>query len=468
MKVFGRFLIGAFGLGLFAYTCARAFTISITHDEALTFLNYVPKSWLGIALYEPPYIPNSHLLNTLLIKLFTLFIEPTAGTVRLPNLLAHLFYLYFSYRIATKFSSAFIVVTCFVLLNLNVYLLDFFGMARGYGLAMGFTVASIYYLLDYYKNLKNKSIALALILGALAVYSQFTFLNYYASLLALANIIFLIRLSPFKLKQWLVFNIWPLVISVLLALLIIIPLRNVQTELFGGQHGFFWKNTINTLIWAFMYLSNDAWVQPLSYLLAGITLASAALLVFQFSQKKVSPFLLVSLGLAILMSFSTVAQKLLFGIPYLGFRTALLYFIPYLLVIVSFFDALIKTFPRFSPVPYVLSGTFMLGFAANFIAHANFTHTIEWKYDSCSHLIINQLEKLNSSEVKVELAAAWQHQPALKFYKQTQNLNWLEVVDIDKVNEADYWYYLPDARVDPLGKELIFRCDNHSSVYREL
>lgn len=69
--------------------------------------------------------------------------------LRLPNLLAHVVYLHASARVALKARGLVLTVGCFLLLNAHPYLLDFFGLARGYGLACGLMMMSLWQVVRY-------------------------------------------------------------------------------------------------------------------------------------------------------------------------------------------------------------------------------------------------------------------------------------------------------------------------------
>ena len=72
----------------------------------------------------------------------------------------------------------------FILLNTNPFVLDFFSLARGYGLAGGLMMASLYCLMRYMQSPKNTGLWLALcyISAGLAAMANFTWLNYMLSM----------------------------------------------------------------------------------------------------------------------------------------------------------------------------------------------------------------------------------------------------------------------------------------------
>ena len=81
------------GLLLFGYILARAIILPITHDESGTCLVFSTQSVSDIVSYAQP-IPNNHILNTLLVKLFSQLFGWHPLIVRLPNVLAFVLYFF--------------------------------------------------------------------------------------------------------------------------------------------------------------------------------------------------------------------------------------------------------------------------------------------------------------------------------------------------------------------------------------
>ncbi|HEY2842512.1 MAG TPA: hypothetical protein VGJ09_02635 [Bryobacteraceae bacterium] len=118
----------------------RACTQSLTVDETDTYLWFVAKS--ASRVWEP--FPNNHLLNSLLMWVFTHSFGPSSLTLRLPALCGAALYIAISYflsrGITDRFSLQFPVFICLVY---NPFILDFMSAARGYSLANAFLLAAI-------------------------------------------------------------------------------------------------------------------------------------------------------------------------------------------------------------------------------------------------------------------------------------------------------------------------------------
>ncbi|MFP4469328.1 MAG: ArnT family glycosyltransferase, partial [Bacteroidales bacterium] len=181
-----RYIILAIGILLLIYTFVRASLLSITHDEALIYLKSLDASLWGIFNYK--VLPQDHMINTLLIKLSMMLFPDTPFFLRLPNLLGHVIYIVASYFIAIRFTDRKMSVIAFILLNLNPYLLDFFSIARGYGLSTSFTLVSIYFTILFARTERTKHLLLSYVFAVAAVLTVFSLLIYFVALLGWTGI----------------------------------------------------------------------------------------------------------------------------------------------------------------------------------------------------------------------------------------------------------------------------------------
>lgn len=127
-------------LFVFLITIVRSIKMSITFDEALTYLNFVNHKWS----WTSQTIANNHLLNTIFIMLLTKItnLRFNEFIMRIPNLIFYIVYIIYTYKISKLYKNKFIVVN---VLLLNYATNEFFGLARGYGIASAFVLIAIYY-----------------------------------------------------------------------------------------------------------------------------------------------------------------------------------------------------------------------------------------------------------------------------------------------------------------------------------
>ena len=84
-------------IALVVFDIYKAAHASFTIDESDTYLHWVNSSFMDIISYANPGT-NNHILNTLLMKLFQALFGTSELILRLPNILAHILYLIFSFK----------------------------------------------------------------------------------------------------------------------------------------------------------------------------------------------------------------------------------------------------------------------------------------------------------------------------------------------------------------------------------
>ncbi len=133
---------------IFAYVAMRAATIAITHDEALTYAWHVTGGWRDIVLFRTTGLPdNNHVLFTLLCKISVKLFGVSELTLRLPSILGCLLYLIGLNLSLRRIIPGWRQVLGVLAAGTNPYVLDFLGLARGYGLGLGFTMIALNELL---------------------------------------------------------------------------------------------------------------------------------------------------------------------------------------------------------------------------------------------------------------------------------------------------------------------------------
>lgn len=107
-------------------------------------------------------------------------------SLRLPNVLAGVLYLIGCFLIFNNTNKNWLNIFGLLLLTSNPYIIEFFSLARGYGLSFGFMLLSIYYLLKAENQILASSqilkyVALTLLFAIGALYSNLSTINYLIS-----------------------------------------------------------------------------------------------------------------------------------------------------------------------------------------------------------------------------------------------------------------------------------------------
>ena len=166
-------------LGVVLYVGIRSSSVPFTHDEAANYSGFIRGGILPLFNIDEA---SNHFLNTWLEKISFVFFGNHEFTLRLPSFAG-----LFIFLISGFFSLGFLKRPLFKILGaailvLNPYVLDFFSLARGYGLALGCLSASIYHALRAWRDHDNSSLAKALLWAGLATLANLTFLNVFVAL----------------------------------------------------------------------------------------------------------------------------------------------------------------------------------------------------------------------------------------------------------------------------------------------
>lgn len=447
-----------FSLGLlfFTYVFTRSILVGITFDEAWTIGAFVRGSFYNIFVCEP-IIANNHVLNSFLIKLIYSFGQETVFLARLPNLISMVVYLYFSYKICTTFFEPLLGLSLYLLLISNPFLLDFFGLARGYGLALGFLMASIFFLLKFRETSNSQAGIFSLALGSLAVLSNFTFLFFWVGLFTVIQLVFFMN-KKFVWKniktnypRFLSFNI---LISLVIISLIYFPiqkLRAVDGLWYGGDIGFYQDTLLSLTAYSLGNLiSLDGTVLILNMFLFLFFLA----FLFSFFQKTKmilqSP-IWIFLFLILIPFGVNIFTHYFFGTKYLINRTALFYY-PLLMIGFAFFV-------RENRWPHTL--VFMRGSILifsflslfNFYQNSNLYCTINWPFDSRTKEVLNYINEKGKQENKVFiLDSTVMFSSALKYYHWKKKYKYVvyakeQTDNLDK-SLADYFLFYEKSLVE--------------------
>lgn len=123
---------------VFCFHVWRAATTSITTDEAFTFNEFVAPPLLQILT---TYDANHHVLHSLLCKATLLLLGKGELRFRLPALLGTLLYFWSIWRLTRqRLGDTPLMAATALLLAVHAGLIDYFSLARGYSLGMGFLV----------------------------------------------------------------------------------------------------------------------------------------------------------------------------------------------------------------------------------------------------------------------------------------------------------------------------------------
>lgn len=433
---------------LFLIILYKVVEVPVTHDEVPAAMFYSKFSFLQIMMF-PDNIPNNHILNTLCTKLCIILFGREQWAIRFPNLISFIFFSWGAWRIISHlFTKDSWFVLPALILFVNPYLLDFFGLCRGYGMSDAILTLSVSFLVSGFMHSKNKHIWISFILAVLASYANFTLLIFFASN-GLLSLFYFIKKTGWNGKLLNQVGLLAL-IGILYLALIAIPIYKMhQTNEFQywTSNGFY-KETISSLIHNWKYDSliltqiRTNIVAFFIYTIVFINMAVIAKLFIQ-SETKYSVFekpVFTSTCLLLLTVAINIIQTRFLDTPNLNGRTALLFYPLFSNVLVSAMALIKSEHPVFSKILPVF--VFIIGLI-NLTHRTSLSSVNEWSYDKDNLKVTSYLKEKSAGE-KVSLKTSWFFNPSLRFYADTGKIPWIELYgydkNIDANTDADYYY----------------------------
>lgn len=445
-------LIGILGLVFWSLSIYKASHSAFTHDESFTYITYVKKSVIGIVSMQPPVSANNHILNSLSMKVIDKLMSPNPFNLRIPNILGHLLFIVFSALIINDFRNNYFKVAGFILLNSNIYLIDLFSLARGYGLSLGLLMIHWYYLIKLITEPRHKTnFKFMLIALFLAIASNFSII-YYALSLSIIYVFYEVKKrTEVKKPYFLMVNLnskFLIVTMILFIAFLYEPIRKLvkfNQLYFGGTNNFF-DDTIYSLVF---YSSTSAiqneFIIKIIYVLVVIAIGLIFLrLLFKLFKNQIEAKSNLFAGSFILVMIIQIILFYLFNTKYLIQRTAVFLIPLFTIAILSIINE----------AGYSL-GYFLITFVALFLFYITVQYTplnksLNWTYDADNENVINDLENIYAnaySRKKLNLGIDWIFHPSLNYYRLTSNAgNWLDTLDREGYENKKFNYYFVESQ----------------------
>jgi len=440
-------------LVIFAYIAAKATVSSFTHDESFSYLRYVSHGFMDLVSNKDAYT-NNHILNTLCMKYSEMVFGNSALALRLPNLLLLVVFFVYAYLLLRKVNP--VVGFCiFILMATNTALIDFFGLARGYGLSIGFMTLSLYSLIKSLEEKRTWNLILFNIGALMAIFSNFTLLTFYVAALAVFNFIILAEGRTTIREKIRLYQLNKVNIIFLFIFLLVLyePVRKAvkfNSFDFGGKHGFMHDTGMSVIYHLFNNMPlNPAGILLIQMVLSAIMLVPFVLILANLVLVKRDFFLrnrsMVAVNLVfLLIAVETVVQHYLLKTDYLVGRFSL-FLVPLLLLNFGFLMDYLMKF-RFRPLIYSFVITLSLLSAGNFYRNTNLYACAEWYYDretkNAVLALIRDHQAAAGSQRNVKLGINWLFEPTINFYRETWNLSWLLPVDRNGLTAQDQYEYI--------------------------
>jgi hypothetical protein len=366
------------------YSTYRAVHLAITSDE-VNLLTCVHQTGYARLFLGDGWDSQAQFLNALLAKPCVEFLplnEIVAS--RLPSLLGLALFLWGVWRIGLEFPTGPTRVLITLALLSNAYLLDFFGLSRGYGLALGFTVASLSFLMQasMVKSAGDESArrqaGTSLWLACGAALSNMAFGYFYA--VSVAVVLWLSWSNRLKVRWW----ISAMLMGVFYVPRVLVTPSQIPFS-WGGDIGFV-HDTVGSLIRASFYdWSVSAGL--VTFVSGGLALLVLVLAYWSHREHIRAAFTLSVLG-ALVAVLCTAAYELR-GVKYPVERAAL-----YLVPLVSLVIGIVAARSRLRWLRLLLWGV-VLAFTGVGLQGANLSHTLTWRENADIPSVLLALQKVH-------------------------------------------------------------------------
>lgn len=461
-----RWFAFTIGISIFIYVLSRAINLSITHDEVGTTDVLQIPVWDVMFSERCFQSANNHVLNSLLMKLSAALFGTSELALRLPNVLSYIFFFLGSYIVVCKSTSDNYLRICgIIILNTVLYQLDFFSLARGYGLANSFEMFSLGMLFLYFDKQQMNSLFYTFLFAALAVYANFTWLLFFVGLWVTFNFMIIIQARNLgnSIRQIIKLNIIPFGFSVLLTCLCYKPISILK-----HQDEFRWGAV--SLSESLRIFSNDIlyrteniispYIRNVILLIIILSLITTCLLLYK-KQKwsdKGNAFIVAISSLMLIIISATICQHYILGTQYIDGRKATLYFS----LVMSILFLLLVQFKKLSIVlSYLLAFSISVLCIWHFFEYKNNQSVREWWFDGGSREIATYIVE-HPVDGNCNTAIHWKYYPSILFYNQfVYNSKIKQLVKFDEINSSeDFAYYYVEGdeirnvpiEFSPLGK----------------
>lgn len=411
-------------LGLFIWMGYRVYALSLTHDEALSFLIFSEGSHYGYAIGQTA---NHHPLNTWLMWVCAQWIGPWEWSLRLPNLLVFLIYGGLVGHALLKRAQHWTLLLCGMGLFLfNPFLLDFFGLARGYGLSMGFVLASSWHLFrpiaathtpEEADRLRHLHGAAAVGWATLAVWSNFSSINWLLALIALLGFrhLVLMRWQP----VW-----WYVLVAVGVFFIIKYPLEALLKlsdlgELYHGRHTL--REAFDSMITFSLYDAPPslAILRTIQAVFVGFWGIGGIMVVrYRLYEQPLG----LAVGILLVMLMGVLAERFLFDALYPSDRTTLVFLVTWAWVIWLTLEEMARRWSAL--LAYTVALGLAVGTVGNFVNNVNVTHTQIWSYDQHTKTVMQYFQTLTAEQPEpATLSCNWLFEPSIHYYIVTRAIN---------------------------------------------
>lgn len=398
----------------------RAATIPFTHDESATWL-YLRHTNVWGCFFDPGCWNwgNNHWLNTILLQFFANIGGEAPIVLRMPNVLGGWAYLIAAALFVNRYlNTAWSRIAGFLFICLHIYLLDFFSLARGYGLMTSFVMWSIYSFLRYTEKFDLKWLLILLLSLFLSVLSNFTGIIPFAAMIGAWFVCILATKKYGLLKSH---GFLVLIFSLGTYLLVRLPIKvlSEKGELEWGAAGF------NVMI-RDLFTNLTAGAHPFGY--------NDPLMVFWlvFTLLLISTGAFLSVGkiythkplsisfLMLCMILSTVLAMQIFMDAKAPIGRKSIFIIPFVFSTLALCQTLVQRSKAAQAIAIAATAIIVIHFFGIIKYHIHASR--EWYFDANYPELFATIVPQGTASDSVKLGTSWIFVPSLTYYQKAKSL----------------------------------------------
>ncbi len=447
---------------IFVYLVLRVVSVPITIDEALSWTWHVSGDWVRIALMQTDGLPdNNHVLFSLLSKLSVTAFGLSEFALRLPTLVGASLFLLAINVLLKRMTAGWMQPLGVAVIALNPYLVDFFTVARGYGLALGLSMLGLVFVStsigDASRDAALRAGRIGVLCFALAALAHLSFLLAAVAVIPILTVKWQGRASSLNSTGWFhsawAFS-WP---SIPLFLYLIRPITVIRKAgLFAlSEENGFWQVTVASLVRSTVQ-DPDAAMQT-QVLLAWIVLTVFTFLIAMMRVQARQSFVVTVSAIIGVVAITSVLQHHALGVALLEGRRALL-FIPLFFLCALSLPVLCKDRSvAIRSAAWITGVLAPIVIAGQALSAANLAYVYDWKFDACSRdVMLKVKESIDTGEEGLDrtLGATWFLGAGANFYREMLGLHgslrevrWKPGVPFD--HTADLFYVVDGDMIAP-------------------
>jgi hypothetical protein len=417
------------------YVAIRSFTVDVTHDEAYSFYN-VKHFWYVEALCTA----NTHWLNSVAIKIALLFGSESNWAIRWFSTFSAIVFFTVCYFFIRSLNNIYHKLFACTLLLFNLYVLDYFGLARGYASGLMFEGMALLLFIQSLRQQHRRLAFLALLSAGLSAIGNYSFVYFFIAFSVVYFFCFHFK-KGFSCFRSLAFYIDATLCLGVLGFIVRawIFIIRCSMDLGAGTDSIkeVCMSFINGLVY-FKFIYSGTASTIITCLLLGLIIITCFYGIFKFKKHKIDIYFFCSLMLSIILFILAVNFFCLkIVLPY---ERSALFMFPLVCICIIYFVSEAFHFPGRNIVLIVYSVTSLFIFSRK----ATLTYTLDFAPQENIHKVFNYIDSIGATNIGM----GWQTYGVYRnYYQMTDKFKYhfkgLPLQDADSITGFNYLLLTP-------------------------